>query len=191
MSAKETKVLSEERSVAEVERIREIIFGSQMRDYDRQFATVVDQLGQLNKDLEALRAALDQQGADQDERTRELQEETRQRRSELNQELSGRIGQLEAKITQVQDEARRSRDELHNEMSSRLERQDTEQKSQLRKLAAELRQQNQDLRNDLTAALNALEDKKTSRSDLGDLLEEMGMRLKGQGEIAELLEQLE
>jgi uncharacterized protein involved in exopolysaccharide biosynthesis len=128
MSQDRSEAGAEERSPAEVDRIRDIIFGSQMRTYEQQFKRVGARLDQIDKQLEALKAALDGQGAD-----------------------------LAA---------------------------------QLREQGGELRKQNQDLRAEFTRALDAMENDKASRSHVGDLLVEMGTRLKENADITDLLGQL-
>ena len=48
-------------SPAEVDRIRDIIMGPQMRVYEQQFKRLVSQIELLNKQLEDQRAAFEQQ----------------------------------------------------------------------------------------------------------------------------------
>jgi DNA-binding transcriptional MerR regulator len=162
MSAQNDTSHGDDRSVAEVDRIRDIIFGSQMRGYEQQFKRIASQLDLLGNQLEELRAALDRQRADQESRTRQVEEEMRQRNSEMERSFSERQGKLEASLEQ-----------------------------QTTQLASDMRKQGQDLRAELTAAADALEDAKAGRHDLGDLLVEMGTRLKQQPGVADLLGQLE
>jgi hypothetical protein len=159
----------EEQAPADVERIRDIIFGSQMRQYDQHFKRVAGQVELLGKQLEELRAAFDQDQAGRLDQGRELQGELRK--------LQGQVG--------------KTLDELRGDLTGRLEKQEADTQAQARKLAADLRQQGLDVRNELTAALQNLEDEATNRHDLGDLLIEMGMRLKEKDGIAGLLDQLE
>jgi chromosome segregation ATPase len=161
MSKESDKAQPEDRPIAEVDRIRDIIFGSQMRSYDRQFKEVAGQLDLLSKQLEELRSALDQQRAAQEMRTNDLQGEVRQRS-----------------------------EEVRNDLSDRMQQQNAALETQLRQLASDLRKQGRDLRNQFTAALDALDEAKTDRHNLGDLLMELGMRLKQEGQLAELLDQL-
>ena len=146
----------EDRTAADVDRIRDIIFGSQIRQYDQRFDQVANQLGLLERQLAELRSALDTQRDAQEGRTRELQEEFRQRHTELNRTLSGQIGQVETvfaqKTTQMQDESRQSSDGLRGEMSERLERQGEELSARIRQLTADLRQQGNDMRGEFTTA---------------------------------------
>jgi hypothetical protein len=162
MSAENNILNADDQPAAEVDRIRDIIFGSQMRGYEQQFKRVASQLDLLGNQLEELRVALDRQRADQESRTRQVEEEMRQRNAEMERTFSERHGQLEASLEQ-----------------------------QTTQLAADMRKQGQDLRTELTAAADALEDAKAGRHDLGDLLVEMGTRLKQQSGVGDLLGQLE
>jgi transketolase len=152
----------EGRPVAEVERIRDIIFGPQMRTYEQQFKRLMSQIDVQGKQLEELRSALEQQRTNQESRTRELQQETVQRFTEAEQSFSSQLGQLEA----------------------RVEKQGSD-------VTALTRQTAEDLRKEFTTAVDALEDDKASRDSVGDLLVEMGTRLKQQAGISDLLGQLE
>jgi len=185
----------DDRTAADVDRIRDIIFGSQIQQYEQRFGGLSSQLEMLEKQLAELKSALDQQRDAQEGRTRELQEEMRQRNTELKRTLSSQIGQVETtfalKTTQMQDESHHAEDALRDEVFARLERQGEDLTARIRQLAADLRQQGSDLRGELAAAVSALGDEKASRHNLGSLLMEMGMRLKGEREVADLLEQLQ
>jgi predicted RNA-binding protein with PIN domain len=180
----------EDRPVAEVDRIRDIIFGPQMRLYEQQFKRAAGQFDLLSKQLEELRTALDQQRADQESRTRKAQEEMLQHYTELERTWSSRIEKLEAKLDQQTTEIRAESRQARGELASRMEQQGAELKAQAQQLAADLRKQGQDLRAEFTASLDALDDDKASRHTLADLLVEMGARLKEQMGVADLLGQL-
>lgn len=169
MSQEGDKTDQETGTIAEVDRIRDIIFGPQMRLYEQQFKRVVGQLDLLGKQFAEFKATLDERLADQESRMRKLQEDTNQRLRDLEGNITSRLGQLEAG----------------------LEQQDAQLTGRARELTAELRGQVQEVRSEFTTALNALEDEKTSRHNLGDLLVEMGTRLKEQTALADLLGQLE
>jgi DNA anti-recombination protein RmuC len=162
MSAENDSLTPDDRPIAEVDRIRDIIFGSQMRNYEQQFRRMANQLDLLGGQLEELRTVMDRQRAEQESRTRQLEEEMRERNAEMERTFSERHGQLEAGLEQ-----------------------------QTTQLAADMRKQGQDLRAEFTAAVDALEDAKAGRHDLGDLLVEMGTRLKQQIGVGDLLGQLE
>lgn len=151
---------------AEVDRIRDIIFGPQMRVYEKQFGRLSNLVDQMGKQVEQLRAAVEQQRAESEEN---LQQET----------------------SQVREESRQSLEQLRGELSGRIEQQAVDQKTQVNQLTADLRKQGQDLRSEITSATNSLEDEKAGRHDMGDMLVEMGMRLKDQIGLGDLLGQLE
>lgn len=150
-----------EQPLAEVDRIRDIIFGQQMRGYEQQFKRLIGELSQLGKELEELRNAFDQQQVEQESRVRKLQEGTQKRFGELERDLGS---QLESGLEQ--------------------------RTAQTRQLAADLEKQGRELRGEFRTAMDAMEDDTTSRHDLGDLLIEMGTRLKEQVGLADLLGQL-
>jgi len=183
-----------DRPVAEVDRIRDIIFGPQMRVYEQQFKRVLGRLDLLSNQLEELRTAFEQQGAEQESRTRETQEEMRQRHAELERTFTARLDQLEANLElqthELQAESRQALGQLRDEHARRMDQQAADLKAEARQLSADLRKQGQDLRSEFTTSMDALEDGKTSRHDLGDLLTEMGTRLKEQIGVADLLGQL-
>ncbi|NLF01226.1 MAG: hypothetical protein GX601_09645 [Anaerolineales bacterium] len=184
----------EDRTTADVERIRDIIFGSQIRQYDQRFSSITQQIDRLDRQLDELRSALDEQRLAGEARAHEIEENLTRRTTELDRTLSDQISQVDAasgqRLAQMQTESRQSLDALSSEMSSRIKQQNEDLTTQLRQLAADLRQQERDLRSEFTAALNALEDEKISRHNLGDLLMEVAMRLKGDSDIGELLQEL-
>ena len=58
MTGKQTKATSQAESAQEVERIRDIIFGTQMRDYDQQFQTMQRDLERLEQEIDRLNEQL-------------------------------------------------------------------------------------------------------------------------------------
>ena len=72
--SQEAKSDQEATPIAELERVRDIIFGSQMRVYEQQFKRMTGQLELMGKRLEDLRADLEKQQADQEARAYKLQE---------------------------------------------------------------------------------------------------------------------
>jgi chromosome segregation ATPase len=173
----------EERAVAEVDRIRDIIFGQQMRSYEQQFKRFTNQLDQLGRQLEDLRAELERQRADQEARTIGVQEELSQQHSRLETSLTQQTAQSRTEFRQAVDQTR-------SDLSRRLEQLGAELRAQTGQLGIDLRKQGQELHGQFTAALEALEHDKASREHVGDLLVEMGTRLKEQKGLADLLGQL-
>lgn len=144
MSVEDRKPDANDRPISELDRIRDIIFGPQMQDYQGQFGRVAAELGLLSQQLDELRTTLDQQQAHQE-----------RRHDELDRTFSERLDQLGSS------------------------------------LGLQSRQLADDLRVEFTQALDALQDDKASRLDMGDILLEMGTRLKQQFGVADLLGSLD
>lgn len=152
-------------TIAEVDRIRDIIFGPQMRLYEQQFKRLTGELELLRKELEELRAHADQRVA--------------------------RLGdQCEQERNRIQVEARQRSETLRSEMTTSTDKLDADLKAQTGQLASDLRAQAQSLRSEFRAALDVLDDEKAGRDNVGDLLIEVGTRLKQQAGITDLLGQL-
>jgi SMC interacting uncharacterized protein involved in chromosome segregation len=79
---------------AEVERIRDIIFGTQMRDYDQQFQTVRRDLERLQQEIDRLTEQLADQDSAHSKRLRDLRREVRQADDGLREELRQTTQQL-------------------------------------------------------------------------------------------------
>jgi predicted nucleic acid-binding Zn-ribbon protein len=71
----------------EVDRIRDIIFGSQMRDYEQRFETVQHDLDRLRQELDHLSEQLADQDSSQSKRLQALHQEMRQADDDLRNEL--------------------------------------------------------------------------------------------------------
>jgi chromosome segregation ATPase len=78
----------------EVDRIRNIIFGAQMRDYDQRFQTIRRDLGRLQQALTRLSDQLSEQDQDQGKKLQALRGEMRQADDDLRQELREAADQL-------------------------------------------------------------------------------------------------
>lgn len=70
----------------------------------------------------------------------------------------------------------------HKELSDRLDKLTTDSNERLRNLQTEARQRDDSLRQELLMLAETLDDKKTSRHDLGQMLVEMGQRLRSDNE---------
>jgi len=79
---------------AEVERIRDIIFGTQMRDYDQQFQTVHRDLERLQQEIDRLTEQQADQDSTHSKRLRDLRREVRQADDGLREELRQTTQQL-------------------------------------------------------------------------------------------------
>lgn len=87
MTDKQTEAASPAGSAQEVERIRDIIFGSQMRDYEQQFLTVQRDLERLQGEIERLNERLAEQDASKSKEIRDLRQEMQKADDEVRDEL--------------------------------------------------------------------------------------------------------
>jgi len=71
----------------EVDRIRDIIFGSNMREYDQRFQTVQRDMDRLQQTLDNLAEQLNKQDSGQNSKLQDLRKEMRQAEDDLRNEL--------------------------------------------------------------------------------------------------------
>ena len=74
-------------SSQDVERIRDIIFGTQMRDYQQQFEALQRDVARLQQELDQLNEQLAEQDSNQGKKIQALRRDTRQADDELRSEL--------------------------------------------------------------------------------------------------------
>ena len=81
-------------SMQDVGRIREIIFGSQMRDYEQRFRLLQRDLESLKDELEALREQSNKWNKEQDKKVQKLRDDVRQSDDELRAEMREVVDRL-------------------------------------------------------------------------------------------------
>lgn len=81
MSSEQPQVKSQD-----VERIRDILFGSQMNDYKQRFETIQRDLARLQQDINKLNEQLAEQDSSHGKKLRTLRQEMRQADDELRNE---------------------------------------------------------------------------------------------------------
>ncbi|RLC60205.1 MAG: hypothetical protein DRI80_11260 [Chloroflexota bacterium] len=75
------------RGVEEIERIRDIIFGAQMRDYERRFQITQRDLDRLQQEIDRLAERLVAQEREQSKKLQDLRQEMRKAHDGLRDEL--------------------------------------------------------------------------------------------------------
>jgi predicted nucleic acid-binding Zn-ribbon protein len=80
----------------DVERIRDIIFGTQMRDYQQRFEAYQRDLARLQKEIEQLNEQLTEQDSAQGKKVQALRREMRQADDDLRAELRETANRLTA-----------------------------------------------------------------------------------------------
>jgi hypothetical protein len=164
-------------SAGNIDKVRDILFGGQMRDYDRRFQRLeerlVQEVGELKDDLRKRLAALEQFmkqevasladriTTEHDERTNATKDLSREAR-ESAMAFEKKTGQLDDQIGRVQRELRQQILELQQRMSDDL-------REKVDEVLARLAREANELRSD-----------KTDRATLAALLTEMAMRLNNE-----------
>jgi DNA repair exonuclease SbcCD ATPase subunit len=160
-----------------VDKIRDILFGSQMRDYDTRFARLEETLlkessdlrettrkrldaleGYIKKELESLSARLKSEREERSTSFKQLSKDLK----DLGEDLSQRIGEL-------QDHSSEAQAELRKEI---LE--------QSKNLADEIYSKEQEITSLLERRFQELRNDKTDRSTLASLLTEVALRLNNE-----------
>ncbi len=192
-----------------VERIRDIIFGPKMRDYEQRFDALVRDLGRLQADLDGLAEQFTAKDAAQSKNTQAVRQELRQADIELRNEMkaeSARLGgQLAEQQTLQTNALNAARQELQladdnlqagfkadvEQVNCAMADHETAQKTALQSLRQEFRKADADLREELRQVMQRLTDDKTDRSTLGELFVELGNHIKSGGNLADLLQGLD
>ena len=168
-----------------IDQIRDIIFGSQLRDFETRF-------DKLESDLSMLQ--------------QEIEDRTEQVKTVLSTEMRAAVEALEKKFKNLnlntQEETadiRQQIDRVNRKFSNSLEALDEAIDKQSNSIRDELSQTRDRLQEDvrslknqvfeeLTRRFSVLRDEKVARDDMAEILFELGMRLKGTEFVPELKE---
>ena len=191
-----------------VDRIRDIIFGPKMRDYEQRFEALVRDMGRLQGEIDRLGEQLTSRDAAQTKAVQGLRQELRQADGELRSEIKGELGRLGSQVGEqnaaqttalgnLRQELSRADSELLDKVQVQIEglsvqmgEQDTAHLSQQQTLRQELRKADTELREELRQIAQRLTDDKTDRSTLGELFIELGQHVKTGGSLTDLLKDL-
>ncbi len=165
-----------------IDKIREILFGSQMRDYEKRFSRLEDRLlkecanlkDETRKRLEALELFMQQEVESLSERIRTAQEAnieatkdiTREANQELAQELRNTTKSLDRRVSHLDDQSTKNQRELRQQL---LE--------QSKNLSDDIQQKYVEILSMLEQEALELRTEKTDRATLAALFTEMAMRL--------------
>jgi predicted nucleic acid-binding Zn-ribbon protein len=87
MTDEQANAMSQVESAQEVDRIRDIIFGPQMRDYEQRFQIIQRDLDRLQQEIDRLAEQLTEQDSSQGKKLQNLRREMRQADEDLRDEL--------------------------------------------------------------------------------------------------------
>lgn len=166
-----------------VDQIRDILFGGQMRDYERRFTELSDRLDQeaqrLRSDTEARVAALEKRLDEQFDRLQKA----------LRQEIQDRGQSLDDLESRVQQAARTQRTELSASVASvagDLNATDERLRKALAELQSALQKSAERADGNLSQTREEMRKDKVSREDLAAMLGEVALRLRGQFDLGQL-----
>lgn len=194
---------------AEADRIREIIFGGQMQEYERRFTDLQREMERVLTDLRQVQDGMSEFEKNQTKRIETLERETRQTDDELRREvdrLRSQEATLQQLLTQVRQQemltqgAQESTIELRKAVSQQeqdlraLRTTVNENRDQReRKIDAvkrEVRQGEDELLAELRRVTDRLDKQKTDRKALAGMLMEIATRLETGSSVSGLLEGL-
>jgi len=168
-----------EASGASVEKIRDILFGSQIKNYESRFSRLEDALARETAEIkDTMRRRLDSLEAFFKSETESLAARLKTERDEreevlnnISRELKASSVQLSKKILDLDNKAAQDRSAARQELMA-----------ESRKLLDEIRQRNDSLSALLETRVEELRNAKTDRSALAALFVEMAVRLKDESD---------
>ena len=194
--------------VESVDRIRDIIFGPKMRDYDQRFEALVRDVGRLQGDIDQLSEKLTSKDAAQVKAVHSLRQELRQADGEIRSEMKGEVVRLGNQMAEqnaaqtvslgnLRQELNRADSDLTEktklqieDLSAQMSEQDATHRTQQEAQRQELRKADAELREELRQIAQRLTDSKTDRSMLGELFIELGQHVKKGGSLTDMLNDL-
>lgn len=170
------------REGANVDKIRDILFGNNMREYEKRFARLEER---LTKSSEALREDLKKRF---DSLESYVREELESLGTRMKTEKSERSEALKDLTRETRDNAKALEKKL-SQLEEQLDSAHTELRTKILEQSKALGSQIQKSKDELEAALEreaeALRTDKTDRAMLADLFTEMSLRLKDELELPE------
>ena len=157
-----------------IDKVRDILFGGQMRDYERRFARLEERLVQETTDLKdevrrrlnALEQFVKQEAESLDDRIRAEHDARMDATRELTEDARNVAKAFEKKTSHLDDTISRTQRELRQQILDLHQNMSDDLRQKIDDVVARLNRASADLRND-----------KTDRATLAALLTEMAMRL--------------
>lgn len=163
-----------------VDKIRDILFGGQMREYEKRFIRLEDrmqkEISSLKEDLLKSFETLEHYMKREFELVNERQEKEQNDRSAAIQKISEDLKDasllMENKISQVEDKLNKRARELHEQLLT-----------QSKNLSEEIRQKHEAISELLEREAQELRLDKVNRADLSELFMEMAMRISNKADV--------
>jgi len=168
-----------EASSASVEKIRDILFGSQIKNYESRFSRLEDALARetaeikdtMRRRLDSLEAFFKSETESLAARLKTERDEREELLNDVSRELKTSSAQLSKKILDLDNKAAQDRSAARQELMA-----------ESRKLLDEIRQRNDSLSTLLETRVQELRNSKTDRSALAALFVELAVRLKDESD---------
>jgi molybdopterin converting factor small subunit len=165
-----------------LDKVRDLLFGGQMRDYDRKFARLEERLGketaelreEVRRRLSALESYMKAEVESLSDRLRAEQDSRAGADKDLGRELRDSAQQFDQGLSQLDDLVSRNQRDLRQQLHTLHH-----------ELVDDIRQRVEDVLSRLAHEAQELRNDKTDRKALAALLTEMAMRLNG-GDIRSL-----
>lgn len=157
-----------------LEKVRDILFGNQMREVDRRFARLEERIVKENRDLrDDIKRRLDALEAHTTKETETLAGDIRQERGDrldanarLARELADTAGAFERRSASLEEQLAKGQRDIRQHILEQQQRLSDDMRERIDGVLAALARETNELRND-----------KTDRRALASLLKEMAMRL--------------
>ncbi|GAB4147596.1 MAG: hypothetical protein Fur0021_06640 [Candidatus Promineifilaceae bacterium] len=196
---------------SELSRLQEILYGNQARATEQRLNDLEQRLEAVRRELDdtihakigklesttqdnltkarkALTAEIEKQAARQAADLSEAQRDWGDRLSRQEKMQTALLREVQQELTAALDALRQELVEqiqaTKSELSDRVDRLGADQSNRLLAFQNEARQRDEDLRQELLTLSAWLDDKKTSRHDLGQMLVTLGQNLQGRSEAA-------
>ena len=162
-----------------MDKIRDILFGNQVRDFERRFSRMEDQMtvtiqglrDEIRKQLDALELFFKEEMAAMRERQKSENEMRQQDLQKLAEELKNTAAAINKTITQNSD--------LSAERTTELRQQILEQSKQL---AADIKAKHEQTAKELKQVAGGLDEAKVDRSTLAEYLIQLAMGLSNRSD---------
>ncbi|MCK5521528.1 MAG: hypothetical protein KAI83_00200 [Thiomargarita sp.] len=162
-------------SLGNVDQIRDILFGGQMRDYDKRFKRLEERFNQENmhfredmfQRLKVLEERMDGEIDSLGEKTKIERQERLSAIADSEHEVKGLKNELNNRTTQLDDQFSKDIKKLRQQMHNKIQ-----------ELALQIRQQNDSLVGLISQEVTQLQDEKVNRTDLAAFFNELAVRLQ-------------
>ncbi len=160
-----------------LEKIREILFGAQMRDYDRRFSRLEEQLLKEAADVreetrhrfDALENFIKQELSSLSDRLKSENQQRSESAEEITRELRDTARSIGQKINQMDEQTDQAQRELREQILA-----------QSKDLADEIRRKYEEITSALSRESRELRTDKADRTALSNLFTELAMRLNNE-----------